>query len=82
MELIQSLSTSLLSPMVLAFSLGLFATLVKSDLRFPDELYTALTIYLLFAIGEHVSKSYFPHFATILYLLPVQVLREQKFIQS
>ena len=37
--------------MVLAFALGLFATLVKSDLKFPDELYTALTIYLLFAIG-------------------------------
>ena len=34
------------------------------------------------AIGEHVSKSYFPHFATILYLLPVQVLRGQKFTQS
>jgi len=51
MELLQSLSNSLLSPMVLAFALGLFATLVKSDLKFPDELYTALTIYLLFAIG-------------------------------
>jgi hypothetical protein len=37
--------------MVLAFVLGLFATLVKSDLKFPDELYSALTIYLLFAIG-------------------------------
>lgn len=37
--------------MVLAFALGLFAAVVKSDLRFPDELYTALTIYLLFAIG-------------------------------
>lgn len=42
---------NLLSPMVLAFLLGLVATLVRSDLRFPDELYTALTIYLLFAIG-------------------------------
>jgi len=51
MELLQSLSTSLLSPTVLAFALGLFATFVKSDLKFPDELYTALTIYLLFAIG-------------------------------
>jgi hypothetical protein len=51
MELLQSLSASLLSPMVLAFALGLFATLVKSDLRFPDELHTALTIYLLFSIG-------------------------------
>lgn len=37
--------------MVMAFALGIFATLVKSDLKFPDELYTALTIYLLFAIG-------------------------------
>ena len=51
MEILQALSSSLLSPMVLAFALGLFATLVKSDLKFPDELYTALTIYLLFAIG-------------------------------
>ena len=34
------------------------------------------------AIGEHVAKAYFPHFATILYLLPVQVLREEKFTQS
>lgn len=51
MDLLSSLSSSLLTPMVLAFVLGLFATLVKSDLRFPDELYTALTIYLLFAIG-------------------------------
>jgi uncharacterized protein len=37
--------------MVLAFALGLFATWVKSDLKFPPELYSALTIYLLFAIG-------------------------------
>ncbi len=37
--------------MVLAFALGVIATLLKSDLKFPDELYTALTIYLLFAIG-------------------------------
>ncbi len=51
MEILQSLSASLLSPMVLAFVLGIFAALVKSDLKFPDELYTALTIYLLFAIG-------------------------------
>ena len=51
MELTQLLSTSLLSPMVLAFALGIAAALVKSDLKFPEELYTALTIYLLFAIG-------------------------------
>jgi len=31
------------------------------------------------AIAELVAKAYFPNFATILYLLPVQVLREEKF---
>ncbi len=34
------------------------------------------------AICEHVSKNYFPNFATILYLTPVQVLRGAKFIQT
>jgi hypothetical protein len=51
MDILQSLAASLLSPMVLAFALGIFAALIKSDLSFPDELYAALTIYLLFAIG-------------------------------
>jgi hypothetical protein len=45
------LGPSLLSPMVLAFVLGIIASLVKSDLKFPPELTAALTIYLLFAIG-------------------------------
>lgn len=48
---IQEIAISLLSPMVLAFVLGIIATLVKSDLKFPEELYIALTIYLLMAIG-------------------------------
>lgn len=43
--------TSLLSPMVLAFLLGIIAARVKSDLKFPDSLYQSLTIYLLIAIG-------------------------------
>ena len=43
--------TSLLSPMVLAFLLGIIASRVKSDLKFPDSLYQSLTIYLLIAIG-------------------------------
>ena len=51
MDLLHSLIQSLLSPMVLAFLLGIIATLIRSDLKFPPELYTALTIYLLFAIG-------------------------------
>lgn len=37
--------------MVLAFLLGIIASRVKSDLKFPDSLYQSLTIYLLVAIG-------------------------------
>jgi len=37
--------------MVLAFALGIVATLIRSDLRVPDAIYAALSIYLLFAIG-------------------------------
>lgn len=51
MELFHSLVSSLLSPMVLAFLLGIVATLIRSDLRIPEPLYAGLTIYLLFAIG-------------------------------
>ncbi len=43
--------TSILSPMVLAFLLGIIASRVKSDLKYPDSLYQSLTIYLLIAIG-------------------------------
>lgn len=51
MELIHSLTASLASPMVLAFALGVFATLIRSDLKIPDAIHSGLTIYLLFAIG-------------------------------
>jgi hypothetical protein len=43
--------TSILSPMVLAFLLGIMASRLRSDLKFPDSLYQSLTIYLLIAIG-------------------------------
>ncbi|TMW71068.1 sodium-dependent bicarbonate transport family permease [Alteribacter natronophilus] len=42
---------NLLSPVVLFFALGIFASLVKSDLEFPKGLGEALSIYLLIAIG-------------------------------
>ncbi len=58
------LALNILSPVVLAFALGAVATLVRSDLRFPEEVHTALTIYLLLAIGlkggselSHVTAS-------------------------
>ncbi|WP_234553438.1 sodium-dependent bicarbonate transport family permease [Thermus caliditerrae] len=51
MDALELLRLNLLSPMVLAFALGVAARLLKSDLAFPEALYTALSIYLLFAIG-------------------------------
>lgn len=51
MSLLESVSINLMSPMILAFGLGLLATLIKSDLKIPEEVYFALTLYLLLAIG-------------------------------
>ncbi len=45
------LVSNLLSPMVLAFFLGLLAIIIKSDLKIPEALYVGLSIYLMFAIG-------------------------------
>lgn len=44
-------AANLLSPMVLAFALGLVAAVVKSDLKLPPEVHSALSLYLLLAIG-------------------------------
>jgi len=43
--------TNLTSPPVLAFALGLLATALRSDLKLPDAVYQALSIYLLLGIG-------------------------------
>lgn len=45
------LQTNLLSPVTLAFALGLAAKVVRSDLALPKDLYTSLSLYLLFALG-------------------------------
>lgn len=50
-EILPAISANLLTPAVLFFVLGVIATLVGSDLRFPEPLYVTLTIYLLIAIG-------------------------------
>lgn len=42
---------NLLSPMILAFALGLGAGLLRSDLEIPDAIAKGLSIYLMFAIG-------------------------------
>ena len=49
--MLDAIQANLLSPAVLFFALGLIAALTKSDLKFPEPLYVALTIYLLVAIG-------------------------------
>jgi hypothetical protein len=54
MSLAETLSLALVnltSPPVLAFALGLIAVSIKSDLRLPEPVYQALSIYLLLAIG-------------------------------
>jgi len=51
MDFISAVQSNLLSPAVLFFVLGVFAAVSKSDLKFPESLYTTLTIYLLTAIG-------------------------------
>lgn len=44
-------SLNLGSPAVLAFALGVIATVLRSDLRFPEAVTSLLSTYLLFAIG-------------------------------
>lgn len=43
--------TNLTSPPVLAFVLGVLAAALKADLRLPDAVYQATSMYLLLAIG-------------------------------
>lgn len=40
-----------MDPLILIFALGVIARLARSDLRFPEPVYEALSIYLLLAIG-------------------------------
>jgi uncharacterized protein len=51
MEFLDAIRINLASPPILFFLLGLIAAAVKTDLRFPEPFYLALTLYLLVAIG-------------------------------
>jgi hypothetical protein len=48
---LETIQTNLLSPMVLAFYLGVFAVYVKSDLKLPESFFSGLSIYLLLSLG-------------------------------
>lgn len=74
MSMFELARDNLLSPTVLGFLLGMSARLIKSDLRLPEQLYTGLSIYLLFAIGlkgggqlaaEHSGALLFPILGTL-----------------
>lgn len=45
------LAGNLLSPLVLAFLVGIVATLIRSELEFPQPVLNAISIYLVFAIA-------------------------------
>lgn len=51
MSISDLVSLNLGSPVVLAFLLGVIAAFIKSDLRFPEQVTSLLSTYLLFAIG-------------------------------
>lgn len=51
MDSLAILVSNLLSPPVIAFAAGIIAVWIRSDLKFPNQVYQALTIYLLLAIG-------------------------------
>ncbi|MBM3639455.1 MAG: sodium-dependent bicarbonate transport family permease [Actinobacteria bacterium] len=51
MSISDLVSLNLESPVVLAFLLGVIAAFIKSDLRFPEQVTSLLSTYLLFAIG-------------------------------
>jgi hypothetical protein len=51
MEVLHAIQANLLTPIPLFFALGLFATLVRSELKVPEPLYIGLVLYLLAAIG-------------------------------
>lgn len=51
MDVWQAVQANLLAPIPLFFALGLFAALVRSDLKVPEPLYVGLVLYLLAAIG-------------------------------
>ncbi len=53
MEIADLLQTTLLTPLVLFFFLGIIATRIKSDLKIPEPIIAIVSIYLLAAIGLH-----------------------------
>lgn len=82
-ESVLGMLDNLLNPIILCFIVGLFAGLLKSDLRLPDQLYETLSIYLLFTIGlkggielavSPIFEALLPAFFTILLGIIIPIL--------
>ena len=50
------LRQNLLSPIALAFALGMLARVMRSEFQLPKDIYTGISIYLLLALGLEVSE--------------------------
>ena len=51
MDSLALITSNLFSPPVVAFGAGVVSVWLRSDLKFPEQVYQGLTIYLLLAIG-------------------------------
>jgi len=51
MNVSELIADNLLSPAILCFVLGAAATWLRSDLKLPEQVFSALSIYLMLAIG-------------------------------
>jgi len=51
MDILQSVTSNLLSPAILFFALGILAGFLKSDLEVPDSISRYLALYLMMSIG-------------------------------
>ncbi|MBX9929765.1 MAG: sodium-dependent bicarbonate transport family permease [Gemmatimonadaceae bacterium] len=49
--MLETLRANLLSPIPLAFALGVLTRVLRSEFVLPKDLYTSISIYLLFALG-------------------------------
>lgn len=47
------LRQNLLSPIALAFALGMLARVIRSEFQLPKDIYVGISIYLLLALGLH-----------------------------
>jgi hypothetical protein len=51
MQMTELLKANLLNPIALSFALGIVAKLIRSEFSLPKDIYTGLSIFLLFGLG-------------------------------